>query len=64
MIPIAQQITFQRNRLRKNKRERSIMQSLKVVEKHFSEGQTNDNMIIVLPPAVFKEFLQFQNSKS
>jgi hypothetical protein len=64
MISIANQISFQRSRLRKNKRERSILQSLKVVEKHFNEGQTNDNMIIVLPPAAFKEFIQFQNSKS
>jgi hypothetical protein len=64
MITVKHQIKHQRNRLRQNKYERSILESLQVIEKHFSENQTGDNIIIVLPPEDFKEFIQFQNLRS
>jgi hypothetical protein len=63
MISISQQITYQRNRLRKNKREKAILLSLKTWQMHFGIEQSNTNVVIGLSPAQFGEWFEFIDKK-
>lgn len=63
MIPISKQITYQRNRLRKNDREKAILLSLKTWQMHFGTEQSNVNVVIGMRPEQYKLFIEFINKK-
>lgn len=58
-VSIDAQIRHQRHRLRKNKFERSISESLKAWQTHFGEGQANNHFIVSMPPDVYRKFREF-----
>jgi hypothetical protein len=59
MITITNQIRYQRNRLRKNKREKTILNSLLVWESHFGENQSNTMCVIGMDHSILKQFQEF-----
>ena len=59
MIPISKQIAYQKKRLRKGKRERSILRSLDAWQKHYTEAQSGDNIILAVEPHIYKQFVDF-----
>jgi hypothetical protein len=64
MITITNQIRYQRNRLRKNKREKNILQSLYVWQSHFGENQANNLCVIGMDHSVLKQFQEFITLKN
>jgi hypothetical protein len=64
MISISNQIRYQRNRLRKNKREKNILKSLQVWQSHFGENQSNTMCVIGMDHSVLKQFQEFITLKN
>lgn len=58
-VSIDEQIRYHRHRLRKNKFERSISESLKAWQTHFGEGQANNHFIVSMPPELYRKFREF-----